>query len=296
MRLNIGTVRNLEMASKAYLSADAAVFPDFRTAGNTYLRSHGRMLADFYIVGDLDEVVQFYAPANNGRSDTGSVDGRTGTDLYIFFENDIAELRDLLVGTVRLWCKPKAITADHRIGVNNTAVADDTIMENSCAGVNAYAFAQADIPTNKNLVVNQAVVTDTGTFLHDRERTDTDVFPIFYIIGNRSLGRNGWLNLLVDKCAKALHQLGHSSVHIIDPDERCRNRRFGLERPGYKQSRGISLVSVRLIFRVAQKGYGTGASFLYFTGAMYPHLRVALNGAAQKGSNFLHTYFHATKV
>ena len=58
---------------------------DLNGTGNANLGCHNRIFADFHIVGDLHEVVQFHAPADDSRVHNGTVDRRIGADLDIVF-------------------------------------------------------------------------------------------------------------------------------------------------------------------------------------------------------------------
>ena len=54
------------------------------------------VLADFDVVGDLDEVVDFGALADEGRFEAGAVDGGVGADFNVVFEDDMPSCSSLM--------------------------------------------------------------------------------------------------------------------------------------------------------------------------------------------------------
>ena len=56
---------------------------------NAYLGCHDRVFADFHVVGNLYQIVQFDTPADDGRVHHGTVYRGIGSDFDIVFQYDI---------------------------------------------------------------------------------------------------------------------------------------------------------------------------------------------------------------
>ena len=97
---DVHVVSDGDVPGYSHLSAHHAMAAYFCRAGDAALGSHYGILAYFYVVGYLYEVVEFYTLTYDGRSHSGPVDGCIGSDLDMVFENDIPYLRYFHVRTV----------------------------------------------------------------------------------------------------------------------------------------------------------------------------------------------------
>ncbi len=118
------------MACKANLTAKHAISSYLGGATDASLCCNHSVLAYFYIVCNLHQIVKFYSFADCGCSEGGPVDGGIGTYFYMVFNDNIACLRYFFVLIICLRRKPKAIAA------NNCACMDDTIGANYSSCVN----------------------------------------------------------------------------------------------------------------------------------------------------------------
>ena len=87
------------------------------------LRDHQAMLADGHVVGDLHQVIDLGAPADDRRAQRAAIDGHVGADLHVVADDHVADLRHFAVHAAVLHVA-EAIRADHRAGVDAHAVAD----------------------------------------------------------------------------------------------------------------------------------------------------------------------------
>ena len=117
---------------------------DRRAAGNSDLRREQHVAADRHAVRDLHEVVDLRSGADPRLADGGAIDRRIRPNLHVVFDDDIADLRDLLVSAIRACGEAEAIAADDRAVLNDDAVAE------------LHAFP------DRNLGVDHAVVTDAA--------------------------------------------------------------------------------------------------------------------------------------
>src|SRR5947209_3655248 len=110
------------MINDAGLAAHGNVVPDGARAGDANLGGKYVVLADFAVVGDLDEVVDLGAVADRGRLKRAAVDGAPRADLDVVADHDVPHLRILHVAAfVDAIAEP--IGSEHGIGVNDDAIA-----------------------------------------------------------------------------------------------------------------------------------------------------------------------------
>ena len=110
------------MAGKTHLTAKHTPFAYLCTACYTYLRRHHGVGTDIGIVGNLYEVVELYALANIGRTHCRTVYTSVGTNLYIVFDGNYTNLRNLVV-TFRTWSESKSVGTDYTTGMKRNVIA-----------------------------------------------------------------------------------------------------------------------------------------------------------------------------
>src|SRR5690606_8834308 len=92
---------------------------DLRASRNSGLCRRYRMLADFYIMRNLDKVIQLHALTDDSRSQRRPVDCRIGADLDIIFDHHISDLRNFVVRSIPLWSEAKTVASDYRATVHD---------------------------------------------------------------------------------------------------------------------------------------------------------------------------------
>src|SRR5688572_16984823 len=101
------------MSHQAYLSTYYTVLADLGAARYTGLCSNYSIGIYIHIMSDLDQVIQFYALADNGRTHCSAVNCGISPYFHIIVNDHVTDLRHFLVGSILLRCKTKAITTDH---------------------------------------------------------------------------------------------------------------------------------------------------------------------------------------
>src|ERR1041385_9049452 len=81
------------------------------------------MVADDDIVGDLDQVIDFRAPTDDGRTEGASVDRDIGPNFDFVTDDNIADLRDLAMHASILDIT-ETIGADNGTGVDTNMITD----------------------------------------------------------------------------------------------------------------------------------------------------------------------------
>src|SRR5687768_16632828 len=108
------------MPCNTNLPGEQAVVANFCGAGDACLCCDNSILSYFNIMGNLYEVVKFYALFDQGRvaKQSRAVNYRVSTNSDIVFNNHIAKLWYRFVSSIFLWCKSKSIASDNSTGVN----------------------------------------------------------------------------------------------------------------------------------------------------------------------------------
>ena len=73
-------------------------------------------------MGNLYEVVELYALANIGRTHCRTVYTSVGTNLYIVFDGNDTNLRNLVV-TFRTWSESESVGTDYTTGMKRNIIA-----------------------------------------------------------------------------------------------------------------------------------------------------------------------------
>src|SRR5262245_51758131 len=106
------------MPGQADLPGQDDIIAKLCAPGNASLRHHQAVLADGYIVGNLDQVIDLRAFADNGWAQGTAVNGYVGPDLDVVAQYYVPDLRHLAVKT-RIQHVTKAISADDAPRVNS---------------------------------------------------------------------------------------------------------------------------------------------------------------------------------
>jgi hypothetical protein len=116
--------------------------------GDTRLRGYDAVLADRYIVSDLNQIVDFRSPADNRTPKRSPIDRRVGADLDVVFDLHSSYLRNL-DPSVAVPGVTEAVTADDYTGVQDDAISQ-----------------AATFPDNR-LRIEHAIFADMGPFAHE---------------------------------------------------------------------------------------------------------------------------------
>src|SRR5690554_211203 len=162
--LNLTAIGNIDMAHQTNLSTHHHIFPDFSRARNATLSRNHRVLADFHIMGYLDQVVQLDTILDNGRSHSGAVYYRIGPYFYFIFNDYVSNLTDLDVRSVWLRGKPKSIASDHSTGMDDHLLANFTIIINDDAREECSIITDPDPIAYIYVGINLTTIPDLGSF------------------------------------------------------------------------------------------------------------------------------------
>ena len=118
---------------------------------------------------DLHQVVDLGALADARGLEGAAVDGGAGADLDVVADLDVAQLRHLDVPAV-LEAVAEAVGADHGVGVDDDAVAEDGAVVEHGVGIQSHVVAEPAVAADDRAGVNAAAGAQDAAFA-DRRRT-----------------------------------------------------------------------------------------------------------------------------
>ena len=102
---------DLDVVGNSCLSADHDVVANFRAARDADLSCQHAMTTDADIVGNLHEIIDLGAAADESISEGSPIDGRIAPDLDLIFDDHVPKLR-LTQQTFGRWYKAESFAAD----------------------------------------------------------------------------------------------------------------------------------------------------------------------------------------
>ena len=171
------------MTCKTHLSAKHTPFANLGTAGYTHLRRHHGVGTDVGVVGNLNQVVEFHALANVGRTHGRAVNAGVGTNLHIILDSNDTNLRNLVV-SVRTWSEAEAISTDDATCMESYVVAELT------AVINGYVRVDEGILADLHTLADVSVRINLATFAHLCAIADIGESTDIDVLSHLSLWRN----------------------------------------------------------------------------------------------------------
>ena len=145
------------MSGNTGLSGKHDVFAELATAGNAHLRDEQAAFANFDVVRDLDEVINFRAFADDRRAERAAINRHARADFHVVADEHISNLRHFAMNAAVLHVT-ETIRTNHRVGMNADALAD------FCARINRHVRKQIHV------VAQFGIVADKIAGLQNRPR------------------------------------------------------------------------------------------------------------------------------
>src|SRR5262249_23069001 len=125
-----GAFLDAHMVGNAHLATKNRTLLDDGAARNAGLRGDHDIFADFNVVTDVYQVIDFRAPPNNGYIECAAINRRVGPDLDVIFDFKTSNLgkREITPGLF-VSNISESVAAQNRTGVNNYPVPQ------SCTGI-----------------------------------------------------------------------------------------------------------------------------------------------------------------
>ena len=168
-----GVIVKPRVLADADLTADEALRANCRTAGDTCLRGDDRVLADFNVVGNLDQVIKLHAAANDGRFERSPIDAGVRADFDIIFDDHLSYLwkfnaRDAVFN------ETESIGADNSAGVNDHAISDLDIFIDNNPGIQRAVIADSCSFTDITAGFDDAGIAHNGSSFDHHARPNLD--------------------------------------------------------------------------------------------------------------------------
>src|SRR5690606_27277764 len=152
------------MADYSRFTPKDAVFTNFRGSRNPGLCRNDRVFTNGHVVGDLHQVIDFYALSYYCRTQGSPVHGGICSDIHIVFDDHITQLGDVFKSPVPLGGEPESIRADDGTGMDFTVIANLTTMVNLHSGMDDAVVSNAHLITNIGVRVYLDVFADPDIF------------------------------------------------------------------------------------------------------------------------------------
>src|SRR5262249_26352082 len=115
---------NRDVPGDADLSGERHRILDRRAARDADLRGEQNVAPNRDAVSDLHEIVDLGSGTNPRLPDGRSIDRRVGANLDVVFDDDAADLGNLLMGAIRPRGEAEAVAADDGAVLNDDAIAN----------------------------------------------------------------------------------------------------------------------------------------------------------------------------
>src|SRR5262249_39744797 len=146
---------DLNVPNDTGLTADHYSLADSHTPGNSRLRRYYCVFADYHVMRDLHQIINFRSRLNPGSTKTRSIDGRVRTDFHVVVDLDNSDLRHFLL-TLRCHFEAEPVCADDHSTVQNYPGAEPAPFPDNDSRIDDAAFSDRD------------VVSDVATSADDR--------------------------------------------------------------------------------------------------------------------------------
>ena len=264
-----------DVADKARLTADNDAFSQCCASRDADLGDHDGVFSDHHVVGDLDEVIDFYPSLDPGPAKGAAVDGRIRPDLDVVIDLDIADLGDLHI-VLSGSGKSEAVTPDDDAGVEDDPPADQAAAVDGHAGMKDGGLADNGIPADEDPRVEDRLVLDA------RPSTDVDA-GIDHGLG-RNIGPGFDAGIRVDSpCLFFLRM--EECKEPAQGDIRLRDDQEVFpftDRPGSDEDRACcGGIEFFLVLRVGHKGQISLAGLIDAPDPLDKNLSVAFDVASQ---------------
>ncbi len=214
----------MHMIADADATAEADAITDDDAAGNPNHAAQNTAFPDRDVVTDMHMIVDFGAAADAGQFQRGPIDGAACADLNVVANNHVAERmnsghRDAGSEGGRrdqIRREAEAVSANHRVGVHNDAVAQAAGISDTRPGMKQAAVADRDIGPDRHLGHDRRIPADTAPRAYHRIGAHTNALPQHGVCGNES----GWMNPLFVKRpgVKQGSKLGQGQARLVDGD------------------------------------------------------------------------------
>src|SRR3990167_5694509 len=120
------------MPHQPHATGEHAMLADLGAAGNTHAGGHGGVIANLYVVSDLDLVIELHTVTDHGIGQGSAIHSSVHTDLHIVADQYATDLGNLVPDTFGVG-KAKAFAADNSTGLYDHTLTNTHIVVESHA-------------------------------------------------------------------------------------------------------------------------------------------------------------------
>ena len=190
---------------------------------------HHGVLADFAVVGHLNQVVQLDALVDDGLSHGRAVNARIGTNLHVVLNDDDAQLWYLVVA-LRVGCESEAVGTDDASGMDGDVVANLATVVDDHMGIDGAAVADGDVLADAGEGADIDVLADLGGLGNEGQRVDA----LF-------LGHHLCVHL---------HQLGNALVGVFHTNQRAAYRMLQFQVVVHQDDTRLGVIDIGRVFGI----------------------------------------------
>ena len=237
-------VTNLQVIYQSRLAAHQNPFPNDGASRYAALGRHDRVLTDFDVVRDVDQIVELDTTADECPSECASINGGVGTDLDVIFDDDDPNVREFDEFAFAA-CVAEPIGANDRAGVNDDVRAYERTFSYDRVGPYTAVVAEPNLGFDLDTRMNDGAVADLGVVSNIGEGHDGNVVTYFRRIRDVCERVNTFFRFRRGK--KLTHELIGSELRVGEDDLRdvelgmvlgdqqgsgpCSSEGFGIGRP-----------------------------------------------------------------
>ena len=211
-------------------------------------------------MADLDQVVEFDALMNHGRTHRSAIDTSIGSDLDIVLDPHVADLRNFVEFALFVRGETETVGADHRSGVDRHIVADNAGFVNPDARIQRHVVAEPHPVAEIYLRIYFAILT--GLYALFDHRIGADVSPLSDRGGRIDRRQRTDARLLRFVGDIKFEQLRKARIGILYLHHRRRYRSRRLERSVDNHDARLGIVDIVFVLRVRQKSESSGFALL----------------------------------
>src|SRR3990172_8405391 len=172
----------------------------FRAPGNTGLGHDQAVLTNHHIMGDLDQIIHLGAAFDYGFSKSRTVYRHIGPQLHIVLDLHCSHLKDFMVLALSR-SESKSIAADHRSAVKDHSFPNSDLFTNRDIGINQTVLSDLSFLPDERPRIESHPISDLGMLLYSDKRMDGEIFTKLYALPYRGQGADpqGTIGLGMEK-------------------------------------------------------------------------------------------------
>src|SRR5690606_21303254 len=177
---NVYAIGDVQMAGYPGVTAQGAMFTNAGPAGDTGTGGHGRSITHFYVMGNLNQVIQNDVVTDLGITQRTTVDAGIGTNFDIVTDAYATQLGNFMPAAF-IGCETKTIGTNNGTGMNlypfaqhhivvegdvgaqNTTGTQHTMVADYGTGADLAAVAQFAMLTDHHIGADADVAAQAGT-------------------------------------------------------------------------------------------------------------------------------------